>query len=78
MKKIAITLLLMISTLSAMAQLYVPGEKLHYRLSYRAALFPNTEVAKVAIHTTETTLEGQPAYKVHGIGETAKGILHGA
>ena len=72
MKKIAITLLLMISTLSAMAQLYVPGEKLHYRLSYRAALFPNTEVAKVSIHTTETTLDGQPAYKVHGIGETAK------
>ena len=67
---IATTLLL--ATISAKAQLYVPGETLNYRMSYRAKLFPNTEVAKVTMRTTETTLDGQPAYKVHGHGETAK------
>ena len=67
---IATTLLL--ATISANAQLYVPGETLNYRMSYRAKLFPNTEVAKVTMRTTETTLDGQPAYKVHGHGETAK------
>ena len=52
MKEFIITLLFTISSLSAMAQLYVPGEKLNYRLSYRAALFPNTEVAQVTnLHT---------------------------
>ena len=62
------------ATISANAQLYVPGETLNYRMSYRAKLFPNTEVAKVTMRTTETTLDGQPAYKVHGHGETAKAI----
>ena len=64
-------LLLMVS-MQAAAQLYVPGETLNYRMSYRAKLFPNTEVAKVTMRTTETTLDGAPAYKVHGHGETAK------
>ena len=43
------------ATISANAQLYVPGETLNYRMSYRAKLFPNTEVAKVTMRTTETT-----------------------
>lgn len=58
--------------LAASAQLYVPGETLHYRMSYKAKLFPNTEVAKVVMQTSETTLDGLPAYKVYGYGETAK------
>ena len=58
--------------LTAYAQLYVPGETLNYRMSYKAMLFPNTEVAKVTMQTTETTLDGKPSYKVYGFGQTAK------
>lgn len=60
------------SLLPAAAQLYVPGEALHYRMSYKAKLFPNTEVAKAVIQTSEATLDGAPVYKVYGYGETAK------
>ena len=56
---------LLLASISAYAQLYVPGETLNYRMSYRAKLFPNTEVAKVTMRTIETTLDGQPAY-IHG------------
>ena len=46
MKRIFIIITLMFAaTLVAQAQLYVPGETLHYRMSYKAKLFPNTEVA---------------------------------
>lgn len=73
MKRIFIIITLMFAaTLVAQAQLYVPGETLHYRMSYKAKLFPNTEVAKVVMQTTETTLDGMPVYKVYGYGETAK------
>ena len=58
--------------LTAYAQLYVPGETLNYRMSYKAMLFPNTEVAKVMMQTTDTTLDGKPSYKVYGFGQTAK------
>ena len=58
--------------LSLQAQLYVPGETLNYKLSYKAKLFPNTEVAKVVMRTTETTLDGAPSLQVYGFGETAK------
>ena len=54
------------------AQLYVPGETLNYKMSYRAKLFPNTEVANVVMQTTEDTLDGEPVYKVYGLGQTAK------
>ena len=57
---------------TARAQLYVPGETLRYKMSYRAKLIPNTEVAKVVMQTTETTLDGIPVYKVYGFGQTAK------
>ena len=57
---------------TARAQLYVPGETLRYKMSYRAKLIPNTEVAKVVMQTTETTLAGIPVYKVYGFGQTAK------
>lgn len=69
---IVLTILCFASILSLKAQLYVPGETLNYRMSYKAKLFPNTEVAKVTMRTTETTLDGTPAYQVHGFGETAK------
>ena len=71
-RAIIIILFALLATLSAQAQLYVPGETLNYRMSYKAKLFPNTEVAKVVMQTTEATLDGMPVYKVYGYGETAK------
>ena len=69
---IAILAFICAAALSAKAQLYVPGETLYYRMSYRAKLFPNTEVANVIIQTTESTLDGAPALKVYGMGQTAR------
>ncbi len=54
----------------ATAQLYHPGEVLSYRVSYKAKLFPNTEVATVDVRTTTDTLDGRPHHKVHGRGVT--------
>lgn len=71
-KTILVIIILLAAAAAARAQLYVPGETLRYRMSYRAKLFPNTEVAKVVMQTTETTLDGMPAYKVHGFGQTSK------
>lgn len=72
MKHILLSLLLALSLHTARTQLYVPGETLHYKMSYKARLFPNTEVANVIIQTTEATLDGAPALKVYGMGQTAK------
>lgn len=58
------------TVLTATAQLYSPGEVLSYRVSYKARLFPNTEVATVDVRTTLDTLNGKPHYKVHGHGLT--------
>ncbi len=71
MKKTLLATIALLLATAAAAQLYVPGETLHYRMSYRAKLFPNTEVAKVVMQTTETTLDGLPAYKVYGYGQTS-------
>lgn len=72
MRQCIISLLLTLLCITAQAQLYVPGETLNYKMSYRAKLFPNTEVANVVMQTTETTLDGEPVYKVYGLGQTAK------
>lgn len=64
-------LLLMLCAASPLqAQLYHPGEILSYRVSYKAKMFPNTEVGSVEILTSEATLNGQQLYKVEGIGRT--------
>lgn len=55
---------------TATAQLYHAGEVLNYRVSYKARLFPNTEVATVSIKTTAEELDGKPCYKVTGNGRT--------
>lgn len=72
MKRLFLTLLLALSLGVANAQLYVPGETLNYKMSYKARLFPNTEVANVIIQTTEAQLDGSPALKVYGMGQTAR------
>ena len=74
MRRLILTLIFAIACTVVQAQLYVPGETLNYKMSYRAKLFPNTEVANVVMQTTETTLDGQPVYKVYGLVQTAKGF----
>lgn len=70
-----IRLLLLAAALAALApaaaQLYQPGESLRYRISYRAKLFPNTEVGEVRLATTRTTDDqGAVRYQVTGSGRT--------
>ncbi len=64
------TLLLALLPLAAAAQLYHPGEELSYSVSYRARLFPNTEVASVTVKTTKEEFRGREVYKVVGHGKT--------
>ena len=66
-------LFILAALLSAMvtetlAQYYHAGEQLEYRVSYRAKLFPNTEVATATVDTTLDTLGGRTVYRVFGRG----------
>ncbi len=66
MKRFLMTILLLAAALPLSAQLYHPGEVLEYRVSYKARMFPNTEVGTVTL-TTENDGRG---YKVVGVGRT--------
>ena len=70
MKRLLFTIAALLCVALVQAQLYVPGETLRYKMSYKAKFFPNTEVANVVMQTTETTLDGLPVYKVYGYGQT--------
>ena len=72
MKHLITTILALIFSTAVSAQLYVPGETLRYKVSYKAKLFPTTEVAKAEMTTSMATLDGMPVYRVHGRGATAK------
>ena len=50
------------------AQYYHAGEHLEYRVSYRAKLFPHTDVATATVDTSLDTLDGRTVYKVFGHG----------
>lgn len=63
-----ILVVLLLGSVPAKAQLFNVGEELVYRVSYRAKLFPNTEMAMATISTSLDTLEGKPHYKVVGHG----------
>ncbi len=65
-----LSLLFTLLPLTLLAQLYVPGEELKYRVSYRAKLIPNTEMATVTVKTTIEDLDGQEVYRVVGNGKT--------
>lgn len=69
-KRLFITLWALLAAGAASAQIYHPGESLHYRVSYRAKLFPNTEVATVDVTTVDGSMDGRAAYKVVGYGRT--------
>lgn len=70
MKRLLFTILLFTAALPAAAQLYHPGEQLFYRVSYKAKMFPNTEVGAVEVKTSEVQLDDRKFYKVEGIGRT--------
>ena len=70
MKHFLCAILLLAAASPLAAQLYHPGEQLFYRVSYKAKMFPNTEVGAVEVKTTEDTADGQTYYKVEGIGRT--------
>lgn len=70
MKRFLTTILLLAAASPLAAQLYHPGEQLFYRVSYKAKMFPNTEVGAVEVKTTENSADGKTYYKVEGIGRT--------
>lgn len=70
MKRLLCTILLLATLSPLAAQLYHPGEQLSYRVSYRAKMFPNTEVGAVEVTTGEEELDGTLRYKVVGVGRT--------
>lgn len=69
-RNLSLLLLGILFARSSHAQLYQPGEVLDYRISYRAKLFPNTEMGSVRIATTLEEIQGTPCYQVVGNGKT--------
>ena len=70
MKNLLSTCILVLFAATAVAQLYHPGEQLFYRVSYKAKMFPNTEVGSVEVKTSEERSDGRTFYKVVGTGRT--------
>ena len=70
MKHCLLLLLLLTAAAPLSAQLYHPGERLEYRVSYKAKMFPNTEVGSVDVTTEEAVVDGRTRYKVVGTGRT--------
>ena len=70
MKRFLFTIFLLGVLSPLAAQLYHPGEQLFYRVSYKAKMFPNTEVGTVEVKTSEDTADGKSYYKVEGAGRT--------
>lgn len=70
MKRLLSLISLLLTAAPLSAQLYHPGEVLQYRVSYRAKMFPNTEVGSVEVTTSEEEHDGVKRYKVTGYGRT--------
>ncbi|MDE6069604.1 MAG: DUF3108 domain-containing protein, partial [Alistipes sp.] len=70
MKRLLLLLSLLPLCGALRAQLYHPDEELSYRISYKAKMFPNTEVGAVEMTTSETTRDGRTYYLVKGVGRT--------
>lgn len=64
------TLVLLFTATTASAQFYQPGEVLEYLVSYKAKLFPNTEVGFVVVTTTLEEYNGRPVYTIDARGRT--------
>ena len=70
MKRFLLAIFLLAAVSPLAAQLYHPGEQLFYRVSYKAKMFPNTEVGAVEVTTVQETVDGKTFYKVEGAGRT--------
>ena len=70
MKRLLSTLIPLLAAYAAAAQFYHPGEVLEYRVSYKAKLFPNTEVGAVVVSTSQEDYNGRPVYTVDAHGRT--------
>lgn len=70
MKRLFSTICALACCAPLFAQLYQPGEVLDYRVSYKAKMFPNTEVGSVRMTTEEVEEQGRKYYKVVGLGRT--------
>ena len=68
-RRLLIILIVLFTTLRLSAQVYSVGERLDYRVAYKAMLVPNTEMATVTVETTLDTLQGKPVYRVMGLGK---------
>ena len=62
MKRFLFTIFLLGALSPLAAQLYHPGEQLFYRVSYKAKMFPNTEVGTVEVKTSEGDYTFQSYY----------------
>ena len=69
MRRLFTILLLLAVALPLAAQVYHVGERLDYRVAYKAMLVPNTEMATVTVQTSLDTLQGKPVYRVMGLGK---------
>lgn len=69
MRTVISTILFVAAAATVSAQRYNVGEKLHYKVGYRAKLVPNTEMATAVVETSADTLDGRPVYKVLGRGK---------
>lgn len=71
MKRFFLLLAALAAVAPLSAQLYHPGERLEYRVSYKAKMFPNTEVGSVEVVTEQIVdPEGVTRYRVTGTGRT--------
>lgn len=70
MKRIVFTLLALLVVSAASGQFFHPGETLEYRVSYKAKLFPNTEVGAVVVATSQEEFDGRSVYTVDAHGRT--------
>lgn len=69
-KQLLLSCLFLFGLLPVAAQLYHSGEVLDYRVSYKAKLFPNTEVGEVRVETSVDHSGKDPLYRVVGYGKT--------
>ena len=69
MRRFLIATISLFATFTLSAQIYSVGERLDYRVAYKAMLVPNTEMATVTVQTTLDTLDNRPVYRVMGLGK---------
>ena len=63
-------LFVLLGITAASAQRYRAGERLYYRVAYRAKMVPNIEMAEVEIKTSLDKIDNRPVYHVYGNGRT--------